>query len=104
MVFHSLLRISWQITKKLDPIGNAYSFRRNSMSFEDVEYLKNAFTIYNIPKRPSRAEASGKPFMIIRKRNTIYTRVVLNPQNFGVKHNFKMLTKSLLYKLKIKRA
>ncbi|PVX26010.1 MAG: hypothetical protein CW691_02955 [Candidatus Bathyarchaeum sp.] len=71
------------------------------MSFEDVECLKNAFTVYDIPTRPS-APSACKTFLVIRKRNTTYTRLIVPSQVYGVKHHFKMLTLSLLSKLGLK--
>ncbi|PVX26937.1 MAG: hypothetical protein CW716_04885 [Candidatus Bathyarchaeum sp.] len=73
------------------------------MSFEDVETLKNAFTVYNIPARPASYSAS-KTFMVLRKRNITYTRVIVAPPVYGIKHHFKMLISSMFSKLRLKHA
>jgi hypothetical protein len=72
------------------------------MSFEDVECLKNVFTVYDIPKK-TVTPSNSKTFLVIRKRNTTYTRVTVAPPLYGIKHNLKMLLFSLLSKLRIKR-
>jgi hypothetical protein len=73
------------------------------MSFEDVECLKNAFTIYGVPPKSS-PPSTRKTVLMVRKRNTTFTRVIVSPPVYGIKHHFKMLTLSLLSKLGIKRA
>jgi len=73
------------------------------MSFEDVECLKNAFTIYGIPTK-SPPPSTRKTVLMLRKRSTTYARVIVAPPVYGIKHHFKMLTLSLLSKLGIKRA
>lgn len=73
------------------------------MSFEDVETLKTAFTLYDIPTRPP-SPSSCKTFFILRKRNITYTRVIVASPVNGVKYHFKMLIFSLFSKLKIKHA
>jgi hypothetical protein len=72
------------------------------MSFEDVEFLKSAFTVYGVPVR-SPASCSSRTFLVIRKRNTTYTRVTVAPPVYSVKHHFKMLVYSLLSKLRPRR-
>jgi hypothetical protein len=73
------------------------------MSFEDVETLKTAFTLYNIPTRPTLPSAC-KTFMVLRKRNITYTRVIVTPPVYGIKHHFKMLIFSMFSKLRLKHA
>ncbi len=73
------------------------------MSFEDVETLKTAFTLYNIPTRPTLPSAC-KTFMVLRKRNITYTRVIVAPPVCGIKHHFKMLISSMFSKLRLKHA
>ena len=69
------------------------------MSFEDVEFLKGAFTVYGVPAK-SPALSSSKTFLVIRKMNTTYTRVTVSPPVYSIKHHFKMLVFSLLSKLR----
>jgi hypothetical protein len=83
--------------------ANFSLLRGNSMSFEDVENLKTAFTLYDIPTRPPSASAC-KTFLILQKNNITYTRVIVAPPVYGIKHHFKMLIFSLFSKLKIKHA
>jgi hypothetical protein len=71
------------------------------MSFEDVENLRTAFMLYDIPTRLPSPSAC-KTFLILRKKNITYTRVILAPPVYGVKHHFKMLVFSLFSKLGIK--
>jgi hypothetical protein len=69
------------------------------MSFEDVEFLKSAFTVYGVPTR-SPALSNSKTFLVIRKRDTTYARVTVVPPVYSIKHHFRMLVYSLLSKLK----
>jgi hypothetical protein len=71
------------------------------MSFEDVECLKNAFTVYNLSTVPPPPPSETKPLLVIRKRIVTYTRVVVTPPVYGAKHHFRMLIRSLVSKLKI---
>jgi hypothetical protein len=73
------------------------------MSFEDVETLKTAFTLYTIPTRPTLPYAC-ETFMVLRKRNITYTRVIVTPPVYGIKHHIKMLIFSMFPKLRLKHA
>jgi hypothetical protein len=73
------------------------------MSFEDVEFLKSAFTVYGVPAR-SPNPCNSRTFLVIRKRNTTYTRVTVAPPVYSIKHHFKMLVYSLLSKLRPRRS
>lgn len=70
------------------------------MSFEDVELLKDNFTLYDIPIRAS----VSKPILIVRKNDRTYTHVFMAAPVFGVKYHFKMLAVSIFSKLKPKGA
>ena len=72
------------------------------MSFEDVEALKTAFTVYNIPTRPTLPSTSKT--LVIRKRNITYTRIIVAPPVYGIKHHFKMLLFSMFSKLRNRHA
>jgi hypothetical protein len=73
------------------------------MSFEELECLKNAFTIYNISSIPPPPYSESKTLFVLKKRDTTYMRVIVPPPVYGVKHHFKMLIRSLLSKLRINR-
>jgi hypothetical protein len=72
------------------------------MSFEDVEALKSAFTVYSIPARPTPPSTCKR--FVRRKRNITYTRVIVAPPVYGVKHHFKMLLFSMFSKLRNRHA
>ena len=72
------------------------------MSFEDVEALKTAFTVYNIPERPTSSGTKPKTVIKMRKRNITHTRIIVSPPAYGVKHHFKMLLFSMFSKLRLK--
>jgi hypothetical protein len=71
------------------------------MNFEDVECLKNAFTVYNLSTTPPPLSATKT--LVFQKRSITYTRVIFPPPVYGVKHHFKMLVRSMLSKLKLNR-
>jgi hypothetical protein len=73
------------------------------MNFEDVECLKDAFTLYNISAISPPHPSVTKTLFVLRKRSVTYTRVVLPPPVYGVKHHFKMLIRSMFSKLKLTR-
>jgi hypothetical protein len=73
------------------------------MSFEDVETLKTAFTLYGFPTRPASSYAH-QTFKVLRKRNVTYTRVTVVPPICGIKHHFKMLIFSMFSKLRLKHS
>jgi hypothetical protein len=69
------------------------------MSFEDVELLKDNFTLYDVPAKAS----VSKSVIVVRKKDTTFTRIVVTAPVFGVKYHFKMLALSVFSKLKLKR-
>jgi hypothetical protein len=72
------------------------------MSFEDVECLKDAFTVYDISGKPPHS--ASQTLVVLRKSNISYMRAIITPPVYGVKHHIRMLIYSLLYKLRIKRS
>jgi len=74
------------------------------MSFEDVEALKTAFTVYNVPERPKSSDTTPKTIMKLRNRSITHTRIIVAPPVHGVKHHFKMLLFSMFSKLRLKHA
>ncbi|MCW4035049.1 MAG: hypothetical protein NWF03_06755 [Candidatus Bathyarchaeota archaeon] len=73
------------------------------MNFEDLENMKHDFTIYSMSEKPVSCSAS-KTFLVLRKKNTTYTRVVVTPPVYSAQHHFRLLIHYLLCKLRLKHA